>query len=132
LTEPKKIKKKLKKDNINMSDKQNKQNKLHFIIRALWLDEKNSGGDIPKKWDTGHVKTDHTLSRITSTVKNMSKKGILPKQEAAQPEDASEKYELEEFFELFELSDKAATKHFTRIVSGDFPWSKLNQLATGG
>jgi len=68
-----------------MSDKQNKQNKLHFIIRALWLDEKNSGGDIPKKWDTGHVKTDHTLSRITSTVKNMSKKGILPKQEAAKP-----------------------------------------------
>jgi hypothetical protein len=39
---------------------------------------------------------------------------------------------LEEGFELFELSDKDATKPFTRIASGDLPWSKLNQLATDG
>jgi hypothetical protein len=29
-----------KKDDFNMSDKQNKQNKLHFIIRAPWFDKR--------------------------------------------------------------------------------------------
>jgi hypothetical protein len=124
LTEPKK-----KKDNFNMSDKQNKQKKSTSSSGPSGWTKRLPVETFQRNGILVISKTDHTLSRITSTVKNMSKKEILPKQKAAQPEDASEKYEL---FELFELSDKAATKHFTRIVSGDFPWSKLNQLATGG
>jgi hypothetical protein len=39
-----------------MSDKQSNQDKLHFILRALYFYKKTSGGDVPKKWDTTHPK----------------------------------------------------------------------------
>jgi hypothetical protein len=109
-----------------MSDKQNKQNKLHFILRAFFY-EKTSGGDVPKKWDTSHLKNRSYFVIDYLNCEEHERKGDTSKVGSTSAEDASEKHE---FRQLFELSDKEAIQHFTRIVGGDFPWIKLNQLAT--
>lgn len=111
-----------------MSDKQNKQNKLHFILGALGFYKKTSGGDVPKKWDTTHLKN-RSYFVMDYFCEEHEQKGDIPKAGSSSAEETSEKYEL---VELFELEDKEAIQHFTRIVAGDFPWSKLNLLATEG
>jgi hypothetical protein len=120
--------KKKKKDNFNMNDKQNTQNKLHFILGALGFYEKTSGGEVLKKWDTTHLKN-RSYFVIDYLNCEHEHKGDTPKAGSSSAKDTSQK---DVFFELFELSDKETTQHFTRIVFGDFPWSKLNRLVTEG
>jgi hypothetical protein len=109
-----------------MSDK---QNKLHFILEALGSYEKTSDEDVPKKWDTAHLQNRSYFVIDYFNCEEHEHKWDNSKAGSSPAEGTSEEYEL---VELFELEDKEAIQHFTRIVAGDFPWSKLNRLATEG
>jgi hypothetical protein len=101
-----------------------KQNKLHFLLRALGFFEKTSDTDIPRKWDTSHL-NNRSYFVIDYT-------GCEERETDTSAAGKSSTDDISQTYELFELTEKETSQHFTRIAGGDFPWSRLNHLVIEG
>jgi hypothetical protein len=77
-----------------MSDKQNKQIKLPFILEAFDFSLKTADGDVPKKLDTTHLKNRSYFVINYLNCEEHEHEGDTPKAGSSSAEDASEKSEL--------------------------------------